>query len=34
LDGVRLPKNRRVKVLNSLKEILNEYLGEKEGQAE
>lgn len=31
LDGVRLPKHRKVKVLNSLKEILHEYLGEKEG---
>lgn len=31
VDGVKLPKHRKVKVLNSLKEILNEYLGKEEG---
>lgn len=34
LDGVRLPKHRRVKLLNILKSIVNVHTGEEEGEAE
>jgi DNA-directed RNA polymerase specialized sigma24 family protein len=35
MDGVKLPKQRKLKLIEVLREIVtNEYLGEKEGQAE